>query len=157
MPIVAICPAGEADLRPTSPSANAVAHVLRPLEIERLRSLIGQLMGQSRDAAAAAPVLDLDHLRGFTEGDAQLEDELSTLFLSTVEMYLHDMQAALAGGRPWTSIAHALKGASGNLGARRLSALALLAERSEPNRAQLEAIQRAVQEVRALFAQRVHD
>jgi DNA-binding response OmpR family regulator len=157
VPIVAICPAGEADLRPTSPAANAVAHVLRPLEIERLRSLIGQLMGQSRDAAAAAPVLDLDHLRGFTEGDAQLEDELSTLFLSTVEMYLHDMQAALAGGRPWTSIAHALKGASGNLGARRLSALALLAERSEPNRAQLEAIQRAVQEVRALFAQRVHD
>ena len=101
------------------------------------------------------PVLDLDHLCAFTEGDPQLERELSTLFLATAEMYLQGMQEALTGGRPWTSIAHALKGASGNLGARRLSALALLAERSEPDRAQLDGLEHAVEEVRALFAHRV--
>ena len=108
------------------------------------------------EAPVPEPVLDLDHLRGFTEGDPQLERELSSLFLSTAEMYLQGMEEALTGGRPWTSTAHALKGASANLGARRLSALALQAERSEPNRAQLEAIEQAIEEVRALFAPHVH-
>jgi HPt (histidine-containing phosphotransfer) domain-containing protein len=98
------------------------------------------------------PVLDLDHLRGFTEGDPQLESELSSLFLATAEMYLEQMREALAGGRPWTSVAHALKGASANLGARRLAALALAAECSAPDRAQLEAIEQALEEVRARFA-----
>jgi DNA-binding response OmpR family regulator len=156
VPIVAICPEDRTDLRQACLAAGATAHLVRPLQMDRLRSLVEQLMHRHREVPLPEPVLDLDHLRGFTEGDLQLEDELSTLFLSTVEMYLHDMQEALTGGRPWTPSAHALKGASANLGARRLSALALLAERSEPNRAQLEAIQHAVQELRALFAQRVH-
>jgi HPt (histidine-containing phosphotransfer) domain-containing protein len=102
--------------------------------------------------AAVEPVLDLDHLRSFTEGDPQLERELSALFLATAEMYLQQMQEAVAGGRPWTAIAHALKGASANLGARRLAALALAAERAQPDRAQLQAIEQAVEEVRSEFA-----
>jgi HPt (histidine-containing phosphotransfer) domain-containing protein len=105
--------------------------------------------------APTEPVLDLDHLRSFTEDDPQLERELSTLFLATAEMYLQQMQDALTGGRPWSAIAHALKGASANLGARRLSALALQAEGSEPDRTQLDAIAQAVEELRALFAHRV--
>jgi HPt (histidine-containing phosphotransfer) domain-containing protein len=109
----------------------------------------------SGEVPTTEPVLDLDHLRGFTEGDAQLEGELSALFLSTAEAYLRSMREALASGRPWTSIAHALKGASGNLGARRLATLARLAEASAPDRARLDAIARAIEEVRALFAQRV--
>jgi HPt (histidine-containing phosphotransfer) domain-containing protein len=104
---------------------------------------------------ATEPVLDLDHLRSFTDGDPHLEGELSDLFLSTAETYLHGMREALTGGRPWTSIAHALKGASGNLGARRLFTLARLAERSAPDRAQLDAIIDALEEVRGLFAQRL--
>ena len=155
VPIVAICPADGADLRQACLAAGATAHLPRPLEQEPLRRLIGQLLRQRGATPSTEPVLDLDHLRGFTEGDPQLESELAALFLATVEMYLREMQEALTGGRPWASIAHALKGASGNLGARRLSALALLAERSEPNRPQLEAIAHAVEEVRALFAQRV--
>jgi HPt (histidine-containing phosphotransfer) domain-containing protein len=107
------------------------------------------------EAPATEPVLDLDHLRGFTEDDPQLERELSTLFLATAEMYLQQMQEALTGGRPWTATAHALKGASANLGARRLATLALRAEGSEPDPGQLDAIAKAVEEVRALFAQGV--
>jgi CheY-like chemotaxis protein len=155
VPIVAICPEHGADLRDACLAAGATAHLPRPLEIERLLRLIGQLLRGPAEVAVAEPVLDVDHLRGFTEGDLQLERELSSLFLSTAEMYLDGMREALTSGRPWTSIAHALKGASANLGARRLSALALLAERSEPDRAQLEAIEHAVEEVRALFAQGV--
>jgi HPt (histidine-containing phosphotransfer) domain-containing protein len=64
------------------------------------------------------------------------------------------MHEALASGQPWSSIAHALTGASANLGARRLSALALDAERSKPSRSQLEAIERALDEVRAFFHRR---
>ena len=90
----------------------------------------------------------------FTDGDPQLEGELSALFLSTAEVYLRDMREALDEGRAWTSIAHALKGASANLGARRVAALALTAERSAPSRSQLDAIESAIDEVRAFFERR---
>ena len=155
VPIVAICPEGSDDLRQACLAAGATAHLPRPPDSDLLLGLVEQLISPPGEASASEPVLDVPHLRGFTEDDPQLERELSTLFLSTAEMYLHDMEEALAGGRPWTSIAHALKGASANLGARRLAALALLAERSEPDRAQLEAIEHAIEQVRALFAQRV--
>ena len=155
VPIVAICPDDDPDLRQACLAAGASAHLPRPLEIDRLLRLIEQLSRRRGEIPGTEPVLDLDHLCAFTEGDPQLERELSTLFLATAEMYLQGMQEALTGGRPWASIAHALKGASGNLGARRLSALALLAERSEPDRAQLGALEHAVEQVRALFAQRL--
>jgi HPt (histidine-containing phosphotransfer) domain-containing protein len=61
------------------------------------------------------------------------------------------MREALHEGRAWTATAHALKGASANLGARRLATLALTAERSAPSRAQLDAIESAIEEVRAVF------
>jgi DNA-binding response OmpR family regulator len=154
VPIVAICPQDRADLQQACLAAGATARLPRPLEIDRLRRLIELLIRRHGETAVAEPVLDLAHLGGFTEGDAQLEGELATLFLATAEMYLHQMREALTGGRAWTSIAHALKGASANLGARRLSVLALLAERSEPDRAQLDAIGHAVEEVRELFAHR---
>ena len=153
-PIVAICPGGSEEVRQDCLAAGAAAHLSRPLEIERLLRLIEQLIRRRDQTPAGDPVLDLDHLRGFTDGDPQLEGELSTLFLSTAEMYLRGMHEALASGRPWDSIAHALKGASGNLGARRLSALALDAEHSEPSRSQLEAIERALDEVRSFFHRR---
>lgn len=153
-PMVAICPDGGTEVRQACLAAGAAAYLTRPLEIERLLRLIEQLIRRRDPMPSGDPVLDLDHLRGFTDGDPQLEGELSTLFLSTAEMYLRGMHEALTGGRPWTSIAHALKGASANLGARRLSALALVAERSEPSRSQLEAIERALDEVRAFFHHR---
>ena len=153
-PMVAICPDGGAEIRQACLAAGAAACLTRPLEIERLLRLIEQLMRRRGRMPASDPVLDLDHLHGFTDGDPQLEGELSTLFLSTAEMYLRGMHEALSGGRSWTAVAHALKGASANLGARRLSALALVAERSEPNRSQLEAIERALDEVRAFFHHR---
>jgi DNA-binding response OmpR family regulator len=153
-PIVAICPGGGAEIRQDCLAAGAAAYLTRPLEIEHLLRLIEQLIRRRDQTPAGDPVLDLDHLRGFTDGDPQLEGELSTLFLSTAEMYLRGMHEALAGGRPWSSIAHALKGASANLGARRLSALALDAEHSDPSRSQLDAIERALEEVRAFFDRR---
>lgn len=153
VPIVAIYPTGQ-EVRQACMAAGAAACLSRPLEIERLLRLIERLVRRQPDAPAHEPVVDLQHLHQFTDGDPQLEGELSALFLSTTEVYLRDMHDALQGGRPWTPIAHALKGASANLGARRIAKLARGAERSEPSRSQLEAIERAVDEVRMFFDRR---
>jgi CheY-like chemotaxis protein len=152
VPIVAICQGGD-EVRQACTAAGAAACLGRPLELERLVDLIERLVPTRAQAGAPAPeaVLDLDHLRDFTDGDPQLEGELSALFLSTAEVYLRDMREALHEGRAWTATAHALKGASANLGARRLATLALTAERSAPSRAQLDAIESAIEEVRAVF------
>ncbi|MGH6904081.1 MAG: Hpt domain-containing response regulator [Geminicoccaceae bacterium] len=152
VPIVAICQEG-AEVRQACTAAGAAACLGRPLEIEGLVDLIERLVLPRAQAGAPAQeaVLDLVHLRGFTDGDPQLEGELSALFLSTAEVYLRDMREALHEGRAWTAIAHALKGASANLGARGVAALALTAERSAPSRAQLDAIESAIDQVRAFF------
>lgn len=105
----------------------------------------------SEAAGADEPMLDFAHLRGFTEGDPQLESELFALFLSSAGLYLKRMADAVRTGASWQQAAHALKGASANLGARRLAALALHAEHSNPSAAQLQEISRALDEVRAHF------
>ena len=97
----------------------------------------------------AEPVIDLNHLRGFTDGDPQLEGELLTLFLSSADVYLIRLADALRAGQSWAPVAHALNGASANLGARRVMALAFTAEHSPPSAAQLEALRKAIDAVRA--------
>ena len=98
--------------------------------------------------------MDLDHLDAFTAGDRQLEGELATLFLSTAEAYVGRMSQALTAGESWAGPVHALKGASANLGARRLALLARLAERSTPDAVTLDEVRRALGEVRDFFEAR---
>jgi HPt (histidine-containing phosphotransfer) domain-containing protein len=100
------------------------------------------------------PILDMEHLASFTDGDHGLEDELAALYLSTVEVYLGQMEQALATGGSWRSAAHALKGASSNLGARRVAALALAAEHSTPSAALLKPLRAGIDDVKAFFASR---
>lgn len=99
-------------------------------------------------------IIDQDHLGSFTEGDAALEDELAELFVSTAQGYLKRMREALEEKRGWSAEAHALKGASANLGARRVAALAREAEFSPPSEDQVDAIHEAIQEVETFFAHR---
>jgi DNA-binding response OmpR family regulator len=129
----------------------AIDYLSRPIDIERLLRVVEQVMrGQAGTPSGqdAQPVIDLVHLSGFTDGDRQLEDELLTLFLSSADVYLTRMREALRTGQSWKPVAHALKGASANLGARRVMELALAAERSPPSAAQLEALRASVEEVR---------
>lgn len=100
------------------------------------------------------PILDLEHLLTFTDGDMELESELSVLFLSSAEAYLDAMSRALCDGASWTSSVHALKGASANLGALRVAALARAAEHQEPDGSTLEKIRRTIDEVGLLFTER---
>ena len=108
-------------------------------------------LDQDIDALA---VIDEDHLASFTDGDLALEDELADLFVSTARGYLKRMKEALRDERPWSAEAHALKGAGANLGARRVAALARHAEFMPPSGEQIEAIDRAIDDVKAFFTQR---
>lgn len=104
------------------------------------------------DLVEEQPIIDLDHLATFTDGDRSLEAELGALYVSSAEEYLEQMGEALRGGVSWLSAAHALKGASSNLGAHRVATLALEAERSSPDEALLDALRDAIEEVRGFLA-----
>lgn len=107
-----------------------------------------------RPACEGQPIIDLEHLASFTGGDRALEDEIAALYLSSARVYLEQMREALAKGESWHSPAHALKGASSNLGARRVATLALAAEQSSPSTARLDPLRAAIEDVRAFFANR---
>lgn len=114
----------------------------------------------TRPAASSPPptelqVVDLVHLGGFTEGDAELESELGVLYLSSAEVYLQRLRAAFDDREAWANAAHALKGASSNLGARRVAACALEAEHAGPDASALAALEAAVADVRVFFEQRL--
>jgi DNA-binding response OmpR family regulator len=152
VPVAMIGTQSDEDFSGTWLECGAIDYLSRPIDIERLLRVVEQgVRGQSTTPSGqdAQPVIDLDHLSGFTDGDRQLEDELLTLFLSSADVYLARMSEALRAGQSWKSVAHALKGASANLGARRVMELALAAERSPPSAAQLEALRVSVEEVRS--------
>jgi CheY-like chemotaxis protein len=132
----------------------AIGHLSRPISRAALKRLIA--LRRAADAAMTRPepIVDMDHLLSFTDGDLELESELSVLFLSSAEAYYDKMSRSLQAGTPWTASAHALKGASANLGARRLAALAHAAEQQPPAAADLELIRHAIDEVSAFFAGR---
>jgi len=151
VPIAMIGPPSEAS--EAYIAAGAIDYLGRPIDIERLLQLVERAArcwpAALQSGRNPEPAIDVDHLSSFTDGDPQLEGELLALFLSSAEVYLTAMSEALRAGHNWTATAHALKGASANLGARRVMALALAAERSPPSAAQLDALHRALDEVRA--------
>ena len=98
----------------------------------------------------ASPI-DLAHFTSFTNGDQQLERELSSLYMTTADTRLDEMRQALAAGLPWDGPAHELKGASANLGAAEVAALAAEAETATPSEAQLSRLTAALDTVRYFF------
>ena len=153
LPIVVVHEADRASARDDA-DLGAIGHVSRPIS----SAAIGQLIEPAGSAAACdvsgEPIVDMDHLLSFTDGDLELESELSVLFLSSAEAYFDKLSRSLQAGTPWSSSAHALKGASANLGARRLAALARASEHQPPATADLAAIRRAIDDVSAFFAER---
>jgi CheY-like chemotaxis protein/HPt (histidine-containing phosphotransfer) domain-containing protein len=132
----------------------AIGHLSRPISSAAIRQLVEPPWSAGSSEAAAAPIVDMDHLLSFTDGDRELESELSVLFLSSAEAYFDRMSRSLQAGTPWTSSVHALKGASANLGARRLAALAGATEHQPPTAADLEVIRHAIDEVSSFFEER---
>jgi CheY-like chemotaxis protein len=127
------------------------SHLSRPIGGAQIEQLIRQLAAAEGSREGIEPIIDIDHLLSFTDGDLELEGELSALFLSSAEAYFEKMSRSLQTGTVWRSSAHALKGASANLGARRLASLAQAAEHHPPAAADLQVLRRAIDEVSAFF------
>lgn len=107
-----------------------------------------------QDDIESFAIIDEIHLASFTEGDKELESELAELFDKTARGYLKRMREALVEERSWSAEAHALKGASANLGAKRLAAFAKRAEFAPPSEDQIAAIEHALADVQTFFAGR---
>ena len=133
----------------------------KPLGIQRLLSSIRVLShrlppepGEPMPTPAPTAV-DQERLSSFTDGDEQLERELASLYLATAALYLDQMRTALATGGDWRRTAHALKGASANLGASATARLAEAAEDAAPSPEMLAELAEAVEAVRAYFRARL--
>jgi HPt (histidine-containing phosphotransfer) domain-containing protein len=153
LPIVVVHGADHA-AEQTCAKLGAIGNLSRPLSGAAISRLVEPRASASATEATREPIMDMDHLLSFTDGDLELESELSVLFLSSAEAYFDKMSRSLQTGTPWTASAHALKGASANLGARRLAALARSAEHQPPAAADLQDIRRAIDEVSAFFGER---
>lgn len=129
-------PAIERDGRP----AGLVGFLVKPISIGRLVGAVRALTegdgvpgSAAEDVMPSSPPIDLARLREFTDGDRQLERELSALYVETAAVYIAQMRAALDDGEAWGRAAHALKGASVNIGAVEMAEAAARAERAEPS------------------------
>jgi HPt (histidine-containing phosphotransfer) domain-containing protein len=151
--IVVVQPEGQASGRVRA-GVGVIGHVSRPITGASVKQLVEPIEATPQSDARQEPIVDMDHLLSFTDGDLELECELSVLFLSSAEAYFEKMSRSLHSETPWTSSAHALKGASANLGARRLAVLARAAEHQPPSAADLDVIRRAIDEVSAFFRER---
>jgi CheY-like chemotaxis protein/HPt (histidine-containing phosphotransfer) domain-containing protein len=143
-------------------AAGLDGYLPKPISIARLVATVRELTRQAfahPDGGAAMPdeasPIDLAHFESFTDGDEQLERELITIYLSTAVSYLAEMREALVAGAPWDRPAHSLKGASANLGAVEVAALAKAAEHAAPDPEYLKRLGEALGEVRRFFERRI--
>lgn len=134
-------------------------YLQKPISIGRLVAAVRELTQRRLCWAAREPTMsqpeapiDLRHFRSFTEGDEQLERELGAIYLSSADVYLEELRRACRGGGDARRPAHALKGASANIGARELAALAERAERETPTDALLTAMAESLERIRRFFA-----
>jgi HPt (histidine-containing phosphotransfer) domain-containing protein len=104
--------------------------------------------------AAGDTIVDLDRLYSFTQGDTALEAELAALYVETAQLYLARLRRAGDDAAAWQRAAHALKGASANIGAVVVARLAAEQEQEHPSIAALRALEAEVSAVAARFRQR---
>ena len=119
-------------------------YISKPLKVDHLKVIIQhwfiietasasskiEPMESVADSPHQAPPIDMEQLRMFTDGDAEEEKALFTLFLEQAAEAIITLEQTMdddARDR-WKSTAHRLKGASGNLGAMTLHHLCRRAE-----------------------------
>ena len=94
-------------------------------------TLQSEVLATSPVAVGAQPAIDHTHLRRFTMGDVQLEHEVLVLFANELPITLAGLKGAVTD-RDWKIAAHTLKGSARTVGAWRVAAAAVNAER-DPN------------------------
>lgn len=140
---------------------NLAGFLVKPISIGRLVGAVKALTdGRGPPASAAEivmptrPPLDLARLREFADGDRQLERELATLYVETAAIYIGQMRGALEDPETWRRAAHALKGASVNIGALELAETAARAERAEPSAELVDELSGQLAAVRSFLSAR---
>lgn len=135
-----------------------VGFLVKPISICRLVGAVRALTDgaglpgcAAEDVMPSSPPIDLARLREFTDGDRQLERELSALYVETAAVYIQQMRAALDDSEAWGRAAHALKGASVNIGAVEMAEAAARAERAAPSPALLEELASRLGAVRSFL------
>ncbi len=75
-------------------------------------------------------ILNLDILRGITDGNAALEKKLFELYRVTADNCLREMEAGIAAenSKKWNDYVHQMKGAAANIGAEEVKTLCAEAE-----------------------------
>lgn len=86
-----------------------------------------RMSGRCEDASGRAVPIDLTHLRRFTLGDRELENEILGLFIDQAPTTIETMLKARSD-RDWQRAAHTLKGSARAVGAWRIAELAERAE-----------------------------
>ena len=89
----------------------------------------------AQNPASANPAVDLTQLRSFTDGNAEMEERLATIYLDNADAIITGLKAICNDepwdGEDWSRLTHKLKGMSANLGANILSALCKNAQHEE--------------------------
>jgi HPt (histidine-containing phosphotransfer) domain-containing protein len=91
--------------------------------------LSGDVTGGQTDRVSSPSAIDHDHLRRYTMGDQQLELEVLGLFAGELPKTLGSLRAARTETE-WKMAAHTLKGSARAVGAWRVAAAAVAAEKS---------------------------
>lgn len=115
-------------------------YISKPVNPDRLYDIISRwivgsgvqpleaIQSQNQDG-----IIDLSHLDLFTDGDLEQEKMLADVFISVGLDSIQILEDHLAGKKSaeeWRMAAHKLKGSSAQIGANKLSAVCLLAEKS---------------------------
>ena len=122
LPIIALTANVMSEDRENCAAAGMDAHLGKPIEPKQLIDTLSRYLKEE----AVPPAIDLEALRQITGGDAEFERELADTFVASGDQALADIIAAMKANDYDTvrKRAHALKGASANIHAVSLSAVA---------------------------------
>ena len=132
----------------------------KPISIGKLVSSVCDLVYRAAPSSGVSTSMPrptpmtIERLLQFTDGDEQLERELASLYLSTASLYVEEMRGLLTNEAEWRRTAHALKGASANIGAVEVARLAADAEQAPPTPERLGELEDALDDVRTFFRER---
>jgi len=128
MPIIALTANVMSEDRERCIDAGMDAHLGKPIDVTQLANCLERFLG----APSASAAVDLEALRGLTDGDAEFERELIATFIASGDKNLAEILTAL-GARDYETIArraHALKSASANIHALTLARTAAKLEQA---------------------------